>query len=989
MSTIEVTCSCGRVYVLPGDKEGRKLQCRRCGAVIAIRRDAEPGVVIPFQTPSDEDDEGTKVDSPPRARTTALRRPEAPGQPPRRVAGQGTPGGASRAGGAVAGGLAGFGGKLELKPLDGARPPLRRCPRCGLQDDPTIVICVRCSFDFRDTPSVAAAKVAAAPPKALGRPSTAKIAKADLGKAERVHDERIAKVETMAKVSFVPIVGLVPALIALGLSAIGNGPLTELPAPSRKGLESRLGTARLMAVATLLLWLGVLAFYAFVYLPQQKREIRENLALTCRNHLVSLGRWINEARGEKGRFPSDTKRTLADGIRDLADQHDQADVLSCSLPGGERYTIDGGLAAILSTTNKEYLVAWDAAPHPEIQGGLRWFGLRADGSTEEFRSAALLDRARGRPSEVGGSATGTASESTGTGTPAGNSGAGTSGTAGTDGAGSRPKVPPVETFEPRRVALAQFATELDAKDPKLEKTVSEDEFTKRIGLTPPDAVRQVIRYGDDELRHKTARLVARLDIAGPEMLRLAEQLEKDADPDTRWTLILGLKRAGAPAWLDACAALATESLPPVSERALAYLTEEARSGKEGLKRVLLRARDRRQLRKTAGDQPIFELPPDTYPALAELLDDRDVGLEALGVLSRGGPEVEKVIEPLFASTDARMREFAFRALRSSLGWREAPRGPLHDRLKAEADRGVKAAVLPLLLDTIDAETVKRALEALRESTGDTLAGVARRALAGAKDKDALTEIIRELDRPGPCRDEVITELRKTPRAVDESVSEVIFHKCPSLQAAGQEAAIQLAFNRIDDMSHRYIVRVATESSFASTREAGWKALLDGARYSDKIRAEIQEEIVARLSREPEAAVKNQIFALLARYEFRTPATVTALEAVAKKSSEPQDIRERAVVALSQSTDPRAVSSLADVVDSLKDHPKYVATLKLRELTGASSQPLNSADWRKVLHQTEAEVKRKLKDRDDKERQDWKDRQDQAEARVKDLRQRTP
>ncbi|MEZ0227957.1 MAG: hypothetical protein ACAI25_04980, partial [Planctomycetota bacterium] len=195
MSTIEVTCNCGRVYVLPGDKEGRKLQCRRCGAVIAIRRDAEPGVIVPFQTPTDDDDEGTRVDSPPKGKAP----PKANSWP----------------------------GKLELKASGEEPAKLRRCPKCGLQDDPSIVVCVRCSFDFRDLlppgstmdggtpgagPTIAVPSSRTPVSKPLGRPSTVKISKAELSKAERAQDERITRVETLAKVSFVPLVGILPGL---------------------------------------------------------------------------------------------------------------------------------------------------------------------------------------------------------------------------------------------------------------------------------------------------------------------------------------------------------------------------------------------------------------------------------------------------------------------------------------------------------------------------------------------------------------------------------------------------------------------------------------------------------------------------------------------------------------------------------------------------------------------------------------------------------
>jgi hypothetical protein len=923
--TIEVTCDCGRVYVLPADKEGRKLQCRRCGAVITIRRDADAGAFVPFkQVAADESDEVTKG-------------PEGSG------AGE---------------------GRLELKPLDEPETPLRRCPSCGFQDDPAIVICVRCGLDFR---------APRGPEKPVPRPArpskrTAERAKADFLAIEREVDERVARVETFAKVSFVPVVGLVPGLLALALGAVGGDELRSLPAASRKGLESRLGAARLMAVATMLIWLGLLGFYAFVYRPQQKLEIREQLARTCHAHLDSLGRWVREVRDSRGRFPAEARATLADGLRDLADEHETGGaVLSCPLLGGEPYTVDAGLAAIESRTNDEYLILWDSAPHAEPEGALAWYALRADGHVEEFHTVASFEKARSRPSEKFKAAE-----------PAPVVRA------------EKPKTTAEEVgFETRRQALFQLARELDAADPKLEKPLAEADFQKRVGLSPPDALTQVVRYGDDDLRHVVARIVARLSVPGPEMLRLTTQLAHDADAETRWTLTLALKKAGAPAWLDEASTLATDGLAPFSDQALALLVAEAQSGKEGLKRVLLRARERRHRTNVAAEQPIFALPPAVVGAAVELLADTDVAGEALALLAHGGPDVETALEPAFQSTEPRVRGLAFHALRSNLSWREAPLAPLHERLKTESDRGIRAAVLQTLLDPVDAETVKRAIEAFREGAGtDPLASVCRRIFGEAKDKACLLEMVKELDHPGPARDEVLGELQKPTRVFDETVSAVLAQKVLSFDQAGQETAVHLAAHRFDDGAYRLLLHVAAASTVAPMREAAWKALTDGAFLSDKVRTEIQEELAARLLKEPDFATRGEIVTLLGRYEYRSTAGMNALEQLARRSSEKEDLRERAVAELCVSNDPRSVTILADLIDALTGQPKFLAISKLKAITNAPTQPSTTVEWRRIVHQTESELKKTLREREEHERSEFKNRQDQAEAHVRELRGRS-
>src|SRR5581483_7237990 len=64
------------------------------------------------------------------------------------------------------------------------------------------------------------------------------------------------------------------------------------------------------------------------------------------------------------------------------------------------------------------------------------------------------------------------------------------------GGGGRPPAP--EGFEPCRAALLVLAKTLDAQDPKLEKTITEDEFTRRVGPAPVDAIVQVARYGNGD-----------------------------------------------------------------------------------------------------------------------------------------------------------------------------------------------------------------------------------------------------------------------------------------------------------------------------------------------------------------------------------------------------------------------------------------------------------------------------------------------------------
>jgi hypothetical protein len=913
--TIEVTCECGRVYVLPSEKEGRKLQCRRCGAVVTVRRDVVPGVVVPFQSPGDEaDDEQTK----PKFRVG-----EAP---------------------------------LELRPLNesGVVPPLRKCPGCGFRDDPTIVICVRCGLDFRDP----------AP-----RPKTQKRAKPEALAREREQDERVSRIETLGKLSFVPVAGILMGALAMLLSLSGNGPIAELPAPSRKSLETRLGTARLMAVATFIIWAGVIGFYLLVYRPQQRHDIRENLAQGCRSHLESLGEWLRESRAAKGRFPANPSQTLAEGIRNLADEHGGGDaVLSCPLLGGERYAIDPGLAAIGSRTTDDYLIVWDSVPHGEPDGHVTWYALRADGRVEAFRTNAEFEQARARPSEKPRLQEATSPP------PARHT--------------PQQPSPAEQGFEALAKAIHAAARALEKQDPKLEKLVSLADLESRAGAPLPDAFQEVMRYGDDDLKRDLSFLVARLDVPGPEMLRFASPLAREADADARWALVRGLRRVGAPAWIDLCGSLATDAVPPASDDALALLAAEAKKGKDELRRVLLCARERRAGSKVPAEQPVFQLPAAVYASSAALLSDPEVGAEALAILGRGGQEVEDVLDPVFKAPDPRVREAAFKALRRNLDWNNASRAPLHARLHAEADRGVRAAVLETLLESVDAPSVERSLEALRDTESDALSRVASKVLALNKDKDGFALMVRELERAGPARDEVVADMRRPQRIVDEDLSQVLNQKAPLLDAVGQETAVSLAALRFDDASNRFLLREAASAASSSVRDLAWKALADGAGLSDKVRTEVQEALVARLSKETEPSVRVQLLSLLERPEYRSSSAILALEQLARRATEKDDMRERAAGVLGLFNDMKAVNALVDLVDSTSGHPKYFLTLKLKDLTTPTAQAQTTIEWRRIVQKADAEIKKKLKDREDRDRADLKTRQERAQEHVKELRARS-
>ncbi len=314
--------------------------------------------------------------------------------------------------------------------------------------------------------------------------------------------------------------------------------------------------------------------------------------------------------------------------------------------------------------------------------------------------------------------------------------------------------------------------------------------------------------------------------------------------------------------------------------------------------------------------------------------------------------------------------------------RDASLEPYHERLKVEADRTVKAAALLALVERSDAETVRRALEVFREGGPvDPLANVCRKVLANVRTKEAIEEAVLELDRPGPARDEVVRELQGGTRVLDDLVAAVLVEKAPRFESEGShEAVVKICAGRFDEAAHRHVAREAFSGATAPLRELALRLLVEnGARLSEKVADEVAAEAAQRLPKETDPAARERLFALLERPEFRSANGLLALEAVARRANELPKDRERAVAAIGKYPEPRAVTTLVDLIDGLKDHAKWVCMNELRNLTGAPSVPSTSSEWRRLCHQHEAEMKKRLKEREEKDSSDWKDRQRAAQA----------
>jgi hypothetical protein len=928
---VEVHCVCGRRYPVPDDKAGKKLQCKRCGAINRIPR-PEVGdrddVLIPFRDPGE--DEGDDGDD-----DLGLAPPEPP--------------------------------PLEI------RDPLRRCPACGHQDEASVVLCVRCGYDFRTGRRMQDAHEQGERSARVRAASTA--------------DAELEHLSGMAWMALTPLgLGLGPYLLARSFAVERQAHLL-----GREG--AALNRLRALALGGLVLWIVALGALG-VLIKRRGHEAEEAIDRECRARLERVGRALEAKVEAERRFPpsgGDWSKALAE----LAGQG-SAD-LSCPV-GADLYPFRRRESELLTPqAEPSYLILWEREPHLDATGKLVFRALRFDGRVETFAQRSDLDAATRRPAF---GLDGPPPTTTTTPTPAD--------PRPRPGPGPEP-VPPAPGERDRvRVAIESFlayAGSVDDSDPDFaEQTLVDPEFfTERVGIPPTELLPRLLIPGADlDARIQASRMLARLTLPRDFCLTHARAAAKDEAPEVRLGAAVCLHRHGDDAWLPTMASVAEDAAGEETRRvALDWIGREAARGVTSTRRILAHATELRGQTRAAGADALFTLPPAALAHAGALLTDRGVAREAAATLfSAGEAGVEVLLTLLGSERPKDVRQAAFGVLETM---RVGGVVKLEDHLRLieqELDPEVRASAIQGLCSQRGAPAAPLldwALESLRRGApgalGQQCEDLLNRAGHGPEGAAALERLVADLSKPGDHA-AVLRTLRLAPwRLLDERIDALVAARWERLGDASTKLEVaRLLGERSHEGSQRALLLAAADD-VEDVRIEALKGLKDAlAVRGPELQREAARVVAQRLRVEesPRALplliglASNGIYCELSGEggrEHKCPTALPrALEQLVRKGDR------AAIRALRGHPTEKVLEFLLSALDAAReDSIKQEIVGALGALTSVGLTTFDTAEWRKYIAPPSAKVLTRLGDQSRDEAARQRTTQARAESRLEQLR----
>ncbi|MCO5167843.1 MAG: zinc-ribbon domain-containing protein [Planctomycetes bacterium] len=923
---LEVQCVCGRRYSVPDDKGGKKLQCKRCGAVNRIPRppapDADDDVVIPFRDPGLDDDGlgGGDLDL------------VAPPAPP---------------------------------PLD-IRDPLRRCPSCGFQDEATVLLCVRCGYDFRS-----------------GRRLEDAHEREERSGRQRAVSETATEVERLSGLAWA---ALTPLGLVLGPYLLVRGLGLERQARALLGREAaalhRVRTLGLVGLVGWVLALGALGVVAV----RRGQAGQGGVDAECRARLERVGAALRARLEAERRFPpagSDWER----GLEALVGKGSPD--LSCPV-GGDLYPFRRRATADLVTPQADdgYLVAWEREPHVDGGGLLVYRALRLDGRVETFASRAELEEASRRPPFAAVAAPPPEQPPPGPG-----AGQGT----------PPPPTRPADRLEAARQSFMAYAGSVDDMDPTFTEGVAIDPefFTERVGVPPEELLPLLLGAPEPEVRTQAARMAARVALPRDLSLQLARRAVKDDDPEVRVGGAVALHRHGDEGWLPVMAALAEEALDEETRGlASAWIAREALRGVAEVRKLLEFGARLRHRTGAKGADAMVRLPAGALPHVVALLTDQAVRREALATIYTAGEEaLPALLAELGPERPRDARQAALGAL-DTLRVRGAL--PLEEYLRLvdeELDPDVRSlAVTELAGQGGDPPValLEWALAALRRGAQGSLHAQCERVIVraglGPAGEASLERMIADLSREGD-RGRLLHVLRTGPaRLSDERIDRLLaarWDKVPD--AATRVELVRLLQERPHEGAQRVLL-VAAQDAAEEVRIEAARALREAvAVRGPELRREAARIVGQRLRAEksPRAMEGLLLLAGTSLYcelaegggrEHRCPVALTrSLEQLARKGDR------AAVRALRGHVTDKVLEFFISMLDSTREEGMRQELLTGLQMITNVASGVEAADWRKMLQPMPPHVAQFMAEQAAYEAHRQRGAQEQAEQRIQQLR----
>jgi hypothetical protein len=136
---------------------------------------------------------------------------------------------------------------------------------------------------------------------------------------------------------------------------------------------------------------------------------------------------------------------------------------------------------------------------------------------------------------------------------------------------------------------------------------------------------------------------------------------------------------------------------------------------------------------------------------------------------------------------------------------------------------------------------------------------------------------------------------------------------------------------------------------------------------------------------------DHLLKALTRWELRSPQSLTALDQLARRRDATAQVREQALLGIEAHNEPREVGLLVEMLDELPERLRITAIGGLKHLTGNDGLSATglmlvaSSDWRKIAERTNNDVRRTLKDREEREAAAFAERRKTAAARLEVIR----
>lgn len=928
---LDVQCVCGRRYSVPDDKGGKKLQCKRCGAVNRIPRAPAPAaldaddVVIPFRDPGLDDDglDGGDLD--------LLAAPSAP-------------------------------------PLD-IRDPLRRCPSCGFQDEATVLLCVRCGYDFRSGKRI---EDAHEQDERSGR--------------QRAVAETDGEVERLAGLAWAAVT---PLGLALGPYLIVRSLVLERQTRALGRDGAALQRVRLLGVVGLVAWVVALGALG-VLIIRRGRAGQGGLDAECRARLGRVGEALRARLEAERRFPpagADWDR----GLEALLGRGSPD--LSCPV-GGDLYPYRRRTTELVTPqADDAYLVAWEREPHVDATGRQVLRALRLDGRVEVFATQGDLEAARQRPPFAVGAPPAEP--------PPARPGPGA-------GQGTAPARPPAagDRLEAARQSFLAYAGGVDDMDPAFTESVSIDPefFTERVGV-PPEELLPALLGADEppEVRTQAARMLARVALPRELALQLARRAVRDEDPEVRAGGAVTLHRHGDEGWLPVMAALAEEALDEETRRLAGdWIGRQALEGVPAVRKLLEFGARQRQRTGAKGADAMIRLPAAALPNVVALLTDPAVRREAMATLYTAGEEaVPTLVTQLGPEQPRDVRQAALAAL-DMLRTRGAL--PLEDYLRLlddELDPEVRAAAVTELVGQGGDPPVallEWALAALRRGAQGALALQCERVVAGAGlgagGEASLERMVADLTRDGD-RSRLLHILRTGPaRLADERIDRLVAARWDKVPDAGTRVELaRLLGERPYEGAQRALL-LAAQDEAEDVRIEATRALREAnAVRGPELRREGARVIGQRLRVEKSPRALEGLLQLAGTTlycelgegggarEHRCPVALTrSLEQLARKGDR------AAVRALRGHATDKMVEFFLSMLESTReDGMRQELTSSLQILTGVGLGGVDAGEWKRQLQALAPTVAQTLAQQAAAEAARQRSLQERAELRIQQLR----